>query len=693
MKRSCQVRNRKIILANTLLILSLIFIRADFSFANGYEDEKIIPFSLKGKDFRVKIVKYEPESWGKPGKDVFITECAGVYGCDGIRWTLSEALTGKMGPLDSRFEVKVVSTGNISIIENNQKGQITHNILFDGSDAKILPQTAPSIPPVDKKTSALVPVQISDSTSREVLTEKPLDSSFKYGYLDMQKILKKSSDWVRAEQELSKLRQTHQVKIDKKEREIAELDQQIRNTPNKNDTFIAFMSVSITLQKNSLESLKLKAQKEIEAKREELASATAQELMWKIKRLGKTNNYALILSKNGFRLFEKNMLKDEKDNVIYKNDEMDISRVRASIEDFDDITNTAITYVNAGEIISPDKMSSSASGIKPKDPKEEPIKVSFSTEVERELFPAMAKFVLDKNFDKSGFVTWTIRNDSTEQQKITLSSEIPEWTQPSIKTIDIGPYETKTLGQTPFGKDLLKNHSIIPTTMILKAKAGDKIVFQETKNISIRAGDDMIWSWKTPWQFISLIAAWVTPKDPAVEQILSRAKEKLYSRSLHGYQRNNKQDVIAQARAVFDAVRDTGISYVSSAVNFGQIGFTQRVRLPKQSIEQKAANCIDGSVLLASLYENIGLEPLIIFVHAHAFVGVRLAPGSQETLFIETTMVGRNPMDSALTLTNTFDAAVKAANDRYFQELQIRPSEVRIVDIKIERQNGIYPLW
>jgi len=181
-----------------------------------------------------------------------------------------------------------------------------------------------------------------------------------------------------------------------------------------------------------------------------------------------------------------------------------------------------------------------------------------------------------------------------------------------------------------------------------------------------------------------MIAAWVTPKDPAVEEILSIAKEKLYPRYLSGYM----GDVISQVRAIFNAVRDMGISYVSSTLAFGQIGFTQRVRLPRQSIAQRAINCIDGAVLFASLFENIGLEPLIIIAPSHAFVGVKLAPGSQETLFIETTLVGRPEA--------TFDTAIRVGTEEYMKLLyqsRYNPNILHIIDIKKAREMGIYPLW
>ncbi len=313
-------------------------------------------------------------------------------------------------------------------------------------------------------------------------------------------------------------------------------------------------------------------------------------------------------------------------------------------------------------------------------------KVKIEVETFPELFPVIAKFLAEGNrcFKIPHLVRWRIWNNSNQTIKITVTAEIPEWAPPVIKTVTLAPNEFKEVSQTPFGIALLRNYSIIPATLILRAKKEGKIIYEETRNIKIRAADEVIWSLYIPYDTEYMIAAWVTPKDPAVEKILSIAKEKLYTRSLSGYM----GDVESQVRAIFNAVRDIGISYVSSTLAFGQIGFTQRVRLPRESIAQRAMNCIDGAVLFASLFENIGLEPLIILAPSHAFVGVRLFPGSQETLFIETTLVGRPEA--------TFDTAVRVGTEEYMKLLyqsRYNPNILRIIDIKKAREMGIYPLW
>ncbi|MBU1100240.1 MAG: hypothetical protein KKA84_07525 [Bacteroidetes bacterium] len=319
--------------------------------------------------------------------------------------------------------------------------------------------------------------------------------------------------------------------------------------------------------------------------------------------------------------------------------------------------------------------------------------VGISVSVQQELFPVIAKVVAEGKNSQSNTlstVQWRVRNTAADSVCITVTSEIPDWTSPSISQIYLGPHESKEYCQTPFGRDLLSKHSTIPATIILNAKIEDNIIFAETRKIKIRSADEMIWSLNNPYDMTMLIAAWVTPNDDLVEKVLSNAKEKLYERSLSGYQNPN---VMSQVKAIFNSVRNFKVSYVSSTMSFGNVGFTQRVRLPRESITQKSANCIDGTVLFASLFENIGLESMIVLIPGHAFVGVRLAPNSSETLFIETTMVGRRILDSILTLKTTFDAAVEEGSTKYNNALNADPNSVKIIDVKRAREIGIYPLW
>ena len=306
--------------------------------------------------------------------------------------------------------------------------------------------------------------------------------------------------------------------------------------------------------------------------------------------------------------------------------------------------------------------------------------LNISVENFHEILPVFANLFNETPKPDIGLIRWKLSNRGNELITVSLASEIPEWTPPKITTVSVKPNQSEMVMQTPFGTRLLRNHTLVPSSLLLRAKIRERVIFEETRDIAIRAADDMVWGLKAPFDSIFLIAAWVTPKDPSVERVLSIAKDNwLLDRSLSGYQKQ----VMPQVKAIYNAIRnDIKVSYVNSPVTFGQPRQAQRVRLPRETISQKAANCIDGAVLFASLFENIGLEPLIIVGPKHAFVGVREVSGSNNVIFIETTLVGKTGFLN-------FDNAVTAGSERYKRE----QNSLRIVDIKKCREKGIYPMW
>jgi hypothetical protein len=144
--------------------------------------------------------------------------------------------------------------------------------------------------------------------------------------------------------------------------------------------------------------------------------------------------------------------------------------------------------------------------------------------------------------------------------------------------------------------------------------------------------------------------AWVTPHVELVQALVRRAADRVPDRRIAGYQgRPNPDTTAAQVRALFETLKDAGISYVDSVIDFGagpgQI--TQRTRLPRESLRHKSANCIDGTVLFASLLEAASLQPAIVLVPGHAFVGWETWEGTDEWDYLETTLIASHDFDGA----------------------------------------------
>jgi hypothetical protein len=167
--------------------------------------------------------------------------------------------------------------------------------------------------------------------------------------------------------------------------------------------------------------------------------------------------------------------------------------------------------------------------------------------------------------------------------------------------------------------------------------------------------------------------------------MLSRAKEFMPGRRLPGYEpwKNTAAQVHStyeQARAIYRALQEHGISYVKSSTTFGQhLDVSERVRFPGESLRRISANCIDGVVMYAALFENLGMDPIVVLVPGHAYVGVREAQHSENYLYIETSITGRA----------NFETAVLTASRGLGK---YRPDQIRRIPIAQSRQEGIYPM-
>ena len=149
-------------------------------------------------------------------------------------------------------------------------------------------------------------------------------------------------------------------------------------------------------------------------------------------------------------------------------------------------------------------------------------------------------------------------------------------------------------------------------------------------------------------------------------------------------------------KAIYKALKhDAGLAYVNSPLNFGkQRGqITQRVRLPATSLHENRgrANCIDGTVLYASLLELANLEPVIALAPQHAFVGWRIWRGTDQYDFLETTLTGTDDFETALD--EGYQHYAQARSNEYFgRELFDPHGFARLIDVTACRARHIYPL-
>jgi hypothetical protein len=177
--------------------------------------------------------------------------------------------------------------------------------------------------------------------------------------------------------------------------------------------------------------------------------------------------------------------------------------------------------------------------------------------------------------------------------------------------------------------------------------------------------------------------AWVTPHAEAVQERVRHAADLVPDRQIWGYQRD-PDSVTQQVCALYQSLKEAGLTYINSVIDYGAPPgqATQRTRLPRESLAGRAANCIDGSVLFASLLEGSSLNAALVLVPGHAFVGWEVWDGSDEWKFLETTMIG----------SHDFEAACLSGDRQYEQAKLFNSARLVMHRLGDLRARGIWPM-
>ncbi|MGC2696467.1 MAG: hypothetical protein WA738_11815 [Candidatus Angelobacter sp.] len=324
----------------------------------------------------------------------------------------------------------------------------------------------------------------------------------------------------------------------------------------------------------------------------------------------------------------------------------------------------------------PDKMQASSGPASPLQ-----IQYQLNMPGRGEIFPALADA---RAADYWPLGVLSIANTATKPVLQIITAEVRGWSEELRLTAVIGPHEVRTFDLDP---ELLpkayENGEMRPATLVVEVQdPATGHTFAQQRPVFLHSASDLYWGRK--FSNAQLLARWVTPHDDKILQLVSKAERLVPGGRLRGYNPipnvAMENQVRAQAKAVFQAMRRSGISYVSSIYTFGNYpGETQRIRLPRETLELSNANCIDVSVAFASAVENLGMKPVIVIVPGHAFTGVRLGPNSQEILYLDLTVLPEG----------TFAAATARAQEWL---KKIPQSEVLTVDVGAARSLGIYPM-
>ena len=173
------------------------------------------------------------------------------------------------------------------------------------------------------------------------------------------------------------------------------------------------------------------------------------------------------------------------------------------------------------------------------------------------------------------------------------------------------------------------------------------------------------------------LGAFVTPNSPAVIGFLRKVAARHPDQRLVGYQ-GSPDAVEPQVRALYEALAaDAGVTYVNSVIAFDpeEGSASQRVRLPRESLAEGSANCLDGTLLYASLLEAMSLRPALVLIPGHAIIAWETWTDSGEWKHLETTKTSSQPFNVACQLG-------ESVANRYAGDGQGRPNQYRRLPLR-----------
>lgn len=304
---------------------------------------------------------------------------------------------------------------------------------------------------------------------------------------------------------------------------------------------------------------------------------------------------------------------------------------------------------------------------------------------------------------QSPLLTCRITNLSTQTRRLRISSNIEGYSAHAVDTIEIpagsGPLEIHQL-PTIYPQALASVNELTRASLNVLIEelldGGTRVESQSTHPIWLLARTSAPLAVKDPatggWiDHSRYLGAFVTPNAPELMSFLRQAVELHPQKRLAGYQGDRSQ-VEPQVRALYDALKSCAeIQYVNSVIAFNpDAGVSnQRVRLPRESLSARQANCIDGVVLFASLLEAVSLNPGLVIVPGHAFLAWETwNDGSDEWRYLETTLIGSGSFDEAAA-----GGAALAAHYRKLCEQKGDPNIFRLWPLRrLRTEFGITPV-
>lgn len=206
---------------------------------------------------------------------------------------------------------------------------------------------------------------------------------------------------------------------------------------------------------------------------------------------------------------------------------------------------------------------------------------------------------------------------------------------------------------------LVKHETAAPLGIyfrLIDPNTGGKV--ERLVNINLRSINDCM-TYYNNRSYRNMLVAFANEEHPEVDKILKEALDTKMIDNISGYQsygdkekltkekyEEAKKYVDLQVAAIWRVLHNRGFQYSNITDNTGDNSgrlFSQTVRKFDNSIKTSQANCVDGTIVFASVLKRMGLKPKLVLVPGHCFLAYSDDDNITDNItFLETTMLSND---------------------------------------------------
>lgn len=193
---------------------------------------------------------------------------------------------------------------------------------------------------------------------------------------------------------------------------------------------------------------------------------------------------------------------------------------------------------------------------------------------------------------------------------------------------------------------LRNNQQAEPISVAVTVEMNGEEIGQRVRTFSVRSINECLLGYVTNGTKFHdtgiFFAAYVNEENPMIDKLLREALNTRIVNRFLGYQAGKAEAVDKQVYALWNVLQKRNFRYssISNTSLSSNVVFSQRVRTFDNALQSSQINCVDGSVLFASLLRAINIEPILIRIPGHMFVGYYTDSSHKNINFLETTMIG-----------------------------------------------------